>query len=243
MTLHLAQWTFEASSGLSEDRVVNTFFFDSVNPVATDYDNVRDLLLDFYNDDSVSSNAVASYLSEFLHVSTNTLEYTLKMYNMEDATPRLPVYEDTDTFNRTAASANRLPNEVAAVVSFESPAASGIPHLRRRNSIYLGPLNTGAVILSGAGAGLLSTAFTAVCVASGGRLIDAAEASASWRFVTASLNARDNSFSDQPWASRPILEPYIAEVTAGWFDNAPDTQRRRGVRPTARNGFDASDAP
>lgn len=111
--------------------MVNTWHFDhSVPVVITDFDNVRDMLKDFYQ-------VVSGYQSTLAAVN----QKVVKAYDLADPKPRQPVY--TSTFTTTGSSnASPLPAEVALVTSFHAAPVSGQPAARRRNRKYLGAFAT-----------------------------------------------------------------------------------------------------
>jgi len=86
--------------------------------------------------------------------------------------------------------------------------------------VFLGPLAQASV----AGAsGQVEGGFIDTIIASGSNLKDASDAATDWAWVV--LNGLD--------ATSTTTLP----VDNGWVDNAFDTQRRRGLRPTVRTTF------
>lgn len=131
-----------------------------------------------------------------------------KAYDMGTLAPRVPL-ESTFTIG-TPIVATALPEEVAVVASFHGdPPVTG----RRRGRIYLGPLSAYAQTSSSATEPVrVIAAYSALVVA---RMEDLATAAIGWSVYS-------------PTTSQLI------PVTAGFCDNAFDTQRRRGPESSSR---------
>lgn len=201
--------TFQGSSLLPEDQYVNSWHFDHVEPVViSDYDNVRDMLRDFYNLIPASStNSIASFMSN--RIQTPVI---VRAYDLGDPMPRAPRYEST--FNlATRATGDPLPEEVALVLSFERPRVSGVPQSRRRNRVYLGPF---AETANGTDA-RPSLALRTVMARSARDMLDASNASVRWTWEVNSPTYGEHG-----------------PVVGGWVDDAWDTQRRRGQSSSSR---------
>lgn len=204
--LYKFQVTIPTDSGIPKDSITNTFHFVNDSAFATDFDNVRDMLRDFYTVAPLpGSGSIASFMAKSL-----TGPATVKAYNMAAPIPRAPDYESTFaiTFGSTQPD---LPAENSIVLSFQAPRESGLPQARRRNRVYLGPFSEGANTDAGRpGIGPR--------IASAARdMLEASDSSVAWRWVIYS----------------PTTEEFHL-VTNGWVDNAWDTQRRRGLAPTTR---------
>nr|CRY96767.1 hypothetical protein [uncultured prokaryote] len=198
---------FQHDNGLPEDRYVNGWHFSGAGPFSpTDYDNVRDMLADFYTDAGTHTNALSLYFTD--EISSPAV---VKAYDLSDTPPRAPVYESTFTFSPPSNSP--LPFECAIVASFEAEKVSGLPQSRRRNRVYLGPLSDNTVATTG----LINGGTTTAIVGALQDLWDAADTSVSWDWVVYS----------------PTLDSSYP-VHNGWCDNAFDTQRRRGIGATSR---------
>lgn len=138
---------------------------------------------------------------------------TLKSYARADTPPRVPVLSESTTITPAVGA---LPPEVALCMSFQGEKISGVNQARRRGRVYLGPFSYGAND-TGTGkpiAGLL----TAVQAAGAALLATSGTSTWSWG-VWSTVNNSDT------------------QVVDGWVDNAWDTQRRRGIRPTSRATF------
>lgn len=204
MSVHKFQVIFNHDNGLAEDRVVNGWHFHSDVSPAIDFDNVRDMLQDFY-----STPAVGTRISSFMptHLDPTVL---IVAYDLEQPKPRAPVYESSWPLD--GGTGSTIPTEVALCFSFEAAKESGQSQARRRNRVYLGPFQNTA-ISSGVPSGTLMDSI----VTAGQALKQASDAAISWDWVV--YSATDGAHH----------EP--AHI---WCDNAWDTQRRRGLRATAR---------
>lgn len=238
-----ASISFEDQSGLPRDRVVNNFHFavNTYGPL-TDLDNVADLITDFFFvTPPGDGGSVADLMSPSLEGS-----WELKMYNLGDTPPRLPIRVDTGTYADfgSAGSGAPLPREVALKVSTNAAYIGGFPKARQQGGFFVGPLAGGSNIITTDG---LSAARPASVILDRlkdaiDRMIAAALASASTDFVVASLGARDNTVStghpgDEGYVlpkNRPLLDPEYFVIEHRWVDDEFDTIRRRGLRATNR---------
>lgn len=209
--LYAFQWIWESVTGLPEDSYVNTWHFQMDAFLASDFDNVRDLLFDFYTDTPGDQPQPLTYFMTNHSLSGN---YVLKAYLLTDPKPRAVAYETSGavTFNTNAA----LPTEVASVFSFQAEQESGENQKRRRNRIYLGPLG----VSSSDDYSRMDDTMVASMLFAGRNLTEAAAAAVTWSWVV---------YSPTDDATYP--------VNNGWVDNAFDTQRRRGLQSTARGTF------
>lgn len=208
--LYSWQWSWQANSGRPEDAITNTFHFTNTDTV-TDYDNVRDMLVDFYSATNVEKPvAIREYMSQ-ASVSGN---YVLKAYALEDPKPRQPVI--TYQGNLDPQNTSTLPAEVALVLSFQAELESGQVAARRRNRVYLGPFGEEANAVQGRPADELVQCL----IFSGKQLIQASSDSLRWTWVVYSPT------TDEAYP-----------VNNGWVDNAWDTQRRRGLYYSQRGTY------
>jgi hypothetical protein len=209
---HQFNVTFQHPDGNPENVWVNTWHFSHIGP-PSDFDNVRDMLEDFYTE--VPTGTTLS-IESFFPDSMFSPTASVTAYNLADPEPRVPVY--TSTFAVGPSSADSLPTEVSLCLSLHAEFVSGSPNARRRNRKYLGPFVIGSNSDGRPGNDLVE------CVLMSARdLLAASEASASWDWVT--------------WSPTASQEH---EVVGGWVDNAWDTQRRRGLDPTLRGLWTSS---
>lgn len=231
MPIIRAQVTIPRDSNIAADVTTNVFHFSTINALPATLEKLATALVNFYKQaGGAGENALVAYLSAV----TNPAAAIVRMWNLDDPKPRVPVYDSGKDLGISGGTA--LPSEVALVGTYQADKASGVPQARRRGRIFLGPLSD----LARDGAGNLGrpngVAITALNL-SMSRLAAASEADADWNWVVYSAGARDNSNQEIPYKDRPLLAPEFAAVTNGWVDNAFDTQRRRGEIATAKTAW------
>lgn len=214
MPLCRAQVTFPAVSAIPADAVTNTWHFDSYGP-EVDFQNVADMLKDFYSKTYAALNPISYYLASGL---SNVAE--VRIYKMSDPKPRPPAFEGTFELGRPS-GITPIPTECAVVLSFQATRQAGMPQSRRRNRVYLGPFSNRANGSDGRPSPGLKDSIARAAK----ELLDAAQASVVWSWAVYS----------------PTNDAYY-NVNNGWIDDAWDTQRRRGLAPTSRVVWD-TDTP
>jgi len=202
MAVFRAQVELQMTSGVPADTAVNTWHADDIGGQGA----VADLATDigaFYGDivsiypDSVAQN-----------------NHVIKVYELADAEPRIPVLETTFNFP-TVPNGDPLPHQVAICLSAQGVRISGTNQASRRGRLYLGPLDSGRVDSEGrVGAG------TATLLQGAAQDLGTALTADSWDWV--------------------IWSPTLSEaaiVTNGWIDDTFDIQRRRQRTPLSRTTF------
>lgn len=202
-----AQVTFQGATNVPRDRFINTFHFDSAEASLTAAAiDIGPSLGTFYGTVAYpQADGMFKYLSQFI-----LRPFKIRYYDMAQAEPRVP-YEQSYTLTAHPAGAvNDLPEEVAVCLSFH-----GDPPVtpRRRGRIYLGPLN---------GACFFDASTTTPARVSPTLRTDACN-----RMLGLAT-------SDVGWSVWSPTSSTLVPVTAGWVDDAMDTQRRRGPDPSAR---------
>ncbi len=205
------QAVFERASALPEDRIINTFTFgyDAPAPIpAAIVDSIRDALDDFYFVNTAAGSSIRAYLANTL----KSLSY--RTYNSLTAKPRAAMIRPSVKFTVPPVN-NALPAEVAMVASFYS--ARNLP--RQRGRVFLGPLSqlaTNAPASTDIDSRPATLLMTTV--------------------VQAMARLRDHpGLAEAPWSIYSVTDQVHRPVTAGWVDNAFDTQRRRGGKATTRS--------
>lgn len=204
------QWIWEGASQLAEDSFVNNFHFKNEAAVIGDYANMVDLVRDFYTEVPPGTNVS---ISNWMTSESITGKWTVKIYDLADPKPRYPVYTDTDTIGLSGGST--LPTEVSTVMSFQGVRIAGEKQSKRRNRVYLGPFS-----IAGNSEGMVGPGLVESILFAGKEFLAASKASNSWT-----------------WSIYSPTDNEIVEIDNGWVDNGWDTQRRRGVRSTARGTF------
>ena len=211
----------QSTTNLPRDQIINSWHFYKEDSFTDDFENVRDMLRDFFTVGSSinGSNTVAVKMWIPESITQNTV--LVRAYKV-GATPGSPP-DWSGSFNFGArGSATPLPAEVALCLSFQSEHEDGVPQARRRNRKYLGPFGSNANSTEGRP----SSAVINSIVAAARDLKQASAASLYWKWVVYS----------------PTSDTY-EEVDDGWVDNAWDTQRRRGRASTARTTWTQSSPP
>lgn len=204
-----AQVVLQSTTGLPEDRFVQTFAFGAQDgPVATDAEL-----------DLIAANLEAAYtttppgltqkLEDFLPPYVDTVA-GINLYRMGDSTPREPTsYE----FTVSPGASNGYPAEVALCLSHY--ATRNLPSFRGR--IYFGPFGTGQSTATGFAEGDIRPSAALQQVLLG-----------IWGFLA------DPGVAGFPLVVCSPTDGVLRMSTNAWVDNAWDTQRRRGVRATTR---------
>lgn len=170
--------------------------------------NALDMVEDFYTVASGGGAIVGEYCSDVF-----SGDYEILAYDMADPEPRVPV--DTRAGSFTPAGGNSLPAEVALCCSFQADPLSGTSQARRRGRVFLGPF-----LATDSTDGRPNSALRTLVAASASDFIAASDASLTWNWVVYSPTA-----------------DAVAVVRNGWVDDAWDTIRSRGPRPTTRTLF------
>lgn len=211
-----AQVNFHAVSGLPEDTVVNTLYFqaqgaDGAEDVAPDV--IADIETAFTGDHGAAAGGPV-----WQHMSTALSGLvTVKCYVMSDAEPRVPTAIGELDFTAGDLGTSQLPREVAMCLSFHANYTSGGNAARRRGRIYVGPLGSTSNILDTATGGPAASIITAL--------------------KDMGVWLRDSLTANAVWCVNSDADSTLRPVTEGWVDNAFDTQRRRGQAATARTLF------
>lgn len=217
MTVAQVQIRMTRDGDLAEDTTTNTLYFESIDTPLLESDCA---------DIAATINLFYGAFDQYLATTINPSLCTMRFYDMADPSPRIPVSEEPLTITPGTATPT-LPAEVAACLSFRAEISSGDDRARRSGRIYLGPFTTGVLEIgtqdcrvSSTFAGFVNTGvgFLKTPVDNGGRIW-------TWSVFSPSTNA-DNGGSNPNLAAWP--------VASYWMDNAFDTQRRRGTKPTAR---------
>jgi hypothetical protein len=216
--------TLPGISGLAEDNVVNTFTFsDPVGILPADLDAITAALFDFYRLTAAPQvSAVSTYLGPALSRSTTV---ALRFYDIDghlDGSPvGSPERTDMAAFDLLgSASATGLPSEVAVCLTLYAAFGSDVefgpgtrPRARDRGRVYIGPLNQNAM-----------TTALGRTRPEPGFVQDLAEAGA--RLARAPMGPKLSVWSRRAGLVRPVERVSV--------DDAFDTQRRRGIAPTAK---------
>lgn len=201
-----AQIIFHGHSALPEDRFVNSFAFHGVQGFGTDIQEEHDEAVRLLTNFYTVNNGAGATIAQYM---TGYASVELRTYNLSSGPPREPIITDPIA-GWPLAGAGAMPYEVSLVCSFESAQ----PGPRGRGRIYVGPLRTTAL-------DEVATHVPRPEILFQGAVREAAVAMAA-----------DNTILQ--WGVVSQVNGAFYPVTGGWVDNAWDTQRSRGLAPTAR---------
>jgi hypothetical protein len=219
------QYILHGVSNLPEDRYVTTWHFISTDAGAG-----------IVWEDTFQ--AVALRVHEFMQacqglLSTLAIGTGFKLtsvfgYNPDDAKPRPRHVKTTPSEVNGGSMLTGLPNEVAACVSFHDANLAG-----QRGRIYFGPLAYSVLEASIPGDAVLTPAARLTLANAAAALRDKNTNAARW--AVKSVSRKDASITRD--------NPVYRTIKSGWVDNAFDTQRRRGTKPTERFVFPLAASP
>ena len=198
------------------DYPTNTWYFDGDdgNADASYWSGAHTLLTTFYQaiDQGIFPQQVAT-------------SFNVKYYDMRDPTPRAPEFEDAIAITSTG---DMLPAECAVCLSFQAQITSGLNQKRRRGRIFLGPIQSAVGTVVNSQVRVSSTARTLITGAAAALedgIALATTGTLKWAVYSPTTHAESN------------IDDAFNDVTDGWVDDAFDTQRRRGPKPSTRTLF------
>lgn len=214
-----AQCILQGRSNLPEDRFITSWAFKGPevepNPVAAT--QIANMLRDFW---TVPTPPIATKPTDFLGTQVQRGAGALKInvYGLALAPPR-EAFEFE--FNIPGSDpSNGLPSEVAICCSFF--AGRNLP--RSRGRIYFGPLTTGTATADGDPRIKVAPTIPLMLVGQMAKLQADSQVSGEGR---------------PKWCVLSQADAELKEVTAGWVDDAFDTQRRRGEEAKNRTTWAA----
>jgi hypothetical protein len=222
MALYRIQNSLQDVSGLARDRFVNTIYVSTIAPLP-DVDNnllaINGKVRDFY----VSMTAWWS-----LQIKQTAAVHTVKAYDMAVAPGlRVPLGVVNYAIPVAGSSASPMPAEVAFAVTLEANPRPGVAPMSTRGRIFLGPLNTLTAGGEGVGqSGRPTSTFRDGVRAAVGTMITAINAIGGSSVAIASTRQGKVALAPGNRQAYPVINVST--------DDAWDTQRSRGNRPTAR---------
>lgn len=208
-------------TGLVEDQVVNDFALRSVGISDAAAIAAADAMMqEFWREDDSAGNSVGEYISNFVDRGAT---HEIQVYRIQaDGSLDSPIGTSAWLGPKAALSTSGQATEVQGVLSFHADLSGVLeesgatrPRARRRGRLYIGPLNNQAIDET-TPPYFLSDEF---------------------RFCLQSAGSRLISLYGGGWSVWSRADGTLRSVVGGWTDNAPDTQRRRGVTSTSRTTF------
>jgi hypothetical protein len=208
------QIVMQGRSNVAEDQFVNTIHVDKASYTAGDEDTISQAIFTAQSSAPPGGgHPISWYWSRFLDPGLAQV----RVYDLSQPEPRPPHIASLGMLAPPTGS-NDLPEEVSLCMSFH-----GLPPYtaRRRGRIYLGPLSTIALGDDSGTAGINPSRpdpeFQLAATHYGHAL------------------AQELQTAGYVWCIRSTRpSENFVRVVGGHVDNAWDTQRRRGVKPTAR---------
>ena len=214
-----AQVTLDRRGGLPADAITNTYHFEddsgfsSDGGISVNGPGLVTRLQTFYN-------TLGGFMLGAGLIGTGVV----RLYNMSDVKPRVPRLETGINFQPNAGG-TPLPGEVALCLSFDAEKVSGQSQARRRGRVFLGTLSTSVFTVPG---------------------VDTPEPRPKAQTITdllaaAHTMARGGSGAFRLAVFSPTQSVTAADQDLAWndvvrvsVDDAFDTIRSRGTRPTKR---------
>lgn len=216
MAHYLVQCSLQDMSGLAQDRYINTFHIDAVGHTGEELTALVAAFNKFYNETSSLAHSITHYIANH---AGNT-PGTVKIYNQSDTSDREPIKVGILSLSSGLTEAVALPAEVACCISYKGHPVTGQPITTTHGRVYIGPLNTNAVEAVGDFPARPNQDMRTEFISHFARLIvDVAAA---------------GDFELKQYSAKHAALHAITEI---WSDDAWDTQRRRGLKPTARQGL------
>lgn len=221
--------TWNKFSGVERDVVMNTFHYEGPSsPSDGDMSNWINHYYEWFNVAAPFTGLkLAIYMSEALAVGANA--FTVQFFRLPSnpGNTGSPIRTFSQSMSSVWLASKPLPNEVAACLTLQSFPTGQIPEegpgdtrpaARRRNRVYIGPLNVDALdVVLTTKEPKLSDSFAGTLVYQYKEAMVTGMQAAGWTPVC---------FSKANWdAHRPVI---------AWCDDQADTQRRRGNDATMK---------
>lgn len=218
--------SFPYVTGLPADVSINTWAFkhEGATDLVADANSIHDRLENFYE-------SIMAYYSSRVDPS----QVTFRTYNLADSEPRVPVYEEIKSLTGGTAANMDFPSEVAMCLSFKALPVSGANARRRRGRVYLGPLQSSTTtdyyqVLGAMITATLNGADTNLAANTGDIIWSIYS-----KYTHYQVPVGDKYDPDVHSPNNALLPQAFSSVHKFWCDNEWDTQRRRGLKASARN--------
>ena len=235
MTVARVQHIYHGKSNLPRDQYVTTWHFAQPDGPGGSLTGVSpsealDLVAAVENFYTVATGQTKAMLHYHAFPGFAPVHTSYKVYNLSQPQPRVPVYVGPPVAQSATNAAPTLPGEVAVCLSYNAVPVAGIPAGRRRGRIFLGPLNTNAMIQAADGHCRPEPMILSDAKIAAKRMRAAALGTGGWYWGVYSPTqaaVEEESPGDPGWG----------DATAVSTDDAFDTQRRRGIAPLARTSL------
>lgn len=232
----MAQWfrtqaIIPHTTGLPEDAVMNTWHWmtegaDDQETLATDF-ALR--LLAFYS----------GWVPDFGSSQYDWNHIALKPINFSDPKPRYPFLVQEIAAGTAHTAGYDMPSEVAVVISMKAAVESGDNVRRKRGRVYCGPFTLpGPTDQPRVGSDLIGALTDSFQTAFGEPDDSGTQLAVYSPYTHHAVPVGETLDPETMPEISDALPASFAPVVSFWCDNAWDTQRRRGVKPTTRNSFD-----
>lgn len=229
-------------SGLAKDNATNSFHFTGTADDATAI-AICEQVRQFYTGLGPGGEAaVAAYMSG--QITTVDVNVYVVPGTLEPSGRETPVGPPLRTELGTAGlltnipkqTAVNAPQEVAVCVSYQGTPGPGVVQRRRRGRIYVGPLNTGAIVQTANVAPRPVASFRTQLGYRAQILAQQIDAAAEWVVYSRPYAGRAEIVREgraplPAIAARPATTVNIDQI---WVDDEFDTQRSRGLQRTGR---------
>jgi hypothetical protein len=189
MPLYRVQVAAERGNDLTIDDSVNTFYLQDIGPTSDPQNLAQD---------------AATLWTTFRNYPTGHTRITAKIYDMEQAEPRVPLA--TAYATPTDAGQAGAPREVALCLSFYA----SVNQPRRRGRLYIGPWHQNAGGTERPAAAIMN------------------------QLQTLAQGLANLGGVDVDWMQYSPTTGVANKVTNWWVDNEWDTVRSRGLKGTSR---------
>lgn len=208
------------TSGLARDDVVNTFHFWCSVISEGNLNSIRNMLQRFYTT-TVAGGAggISTYFSTAIARDRPAL---VKCYDLGDpvlhdaqgkVTQMRPLHQSSFNLSGATPALGSLPSEVAVTLSYWADRNAK----RHRGRIFLGPWDRSAMGAAELGDSRVNASVQALIVGKASELaLDATSEGIRWGLYS------------------PTDDVIRYPIGGGWCDNAWDTIRKRGLKPTGR---------
>lgn len=212
-------------SNIPRDVITNTMWFNvAAGPTLSEAAEAIALNIAAFYDEVYAPISAAGVQASYV----NLIPAYTNFYNQDAPKPRVPYRVDLGLADKTTQD-TVIPTEVACVLSYRAALENGVPAARRRGRIYIGGLGNAAMVTSSAGSPFFprfASAFRDNVVAAA---LDNLLLPTDW--------GGELPGEDVVWSVYSSVDEFHAPVVAGWIDNTPDTQRRRGVNESSRTSW------